>query len=338
MTQQLDVGAALDGWLVWLGASDSGTQANLSAHTIKLYRSAAGSFRRWWALEARTLDNTTLATWVRALRADGHADRTVQGYAQSLTNFVEYLAEHELAPLSPDLTKRHLRHALPAYNAPTAPEVADLRRLVGWFDGATAPAEATPAAERAYLNKQRNSALLHLLFSTGMRIGEALALDANDLRGRGGALKDRIEVLGKGRRQRRVFIRPHAKKALGEYVRARQSAFPDARPLFISHGPRGAGGRLNPSTAWRIVTEAACRLADTLESEGDAQGAALLRVVTPHSFRHFVATWLLNEGAMMSEVSQLLGHSSTTVTEQFYARHNDDRLQEMHDTFAPDPD
>jgi integrase/recombinase XerD len=89
--------------------------------------------------------------------------------------------------------------------------------------------------------------------------------------------------------------------------------------------------------AWSIVTFAAQRLAAELEAEGRRREAALLRATTPHTFRHFVATWLLNEGAQLSEVSALLGHANTRITEQYYARHTDDRLQEMHDQFAPDP-
>lgn len=336
MAEQLNLGAAIDAWLLSLGAGDAGSAANLSRHTLKLYRTAAASLRRWWHLSEPCFDNDTLATWVRFLRKERLADRTVQSYAQSLSGLVEYLAEHELAAVSPEISRRRLRHALPGYVAPVAPEVADLRRLVTWFDGAVLPAEPTPVAERAYLNALRNSALLHLLFSTGMRVGEALSLDAAAVRGKGGAIRARVEIFGKGRRRRRVFIRPHAQAALAAYLAARAVRFGDAKPLFVSHGPRGAGGRLNPSTAWRVVTEAACRLADSLAAS-DPTLADELRVVTPHSFRHFVATWLLNEGAMLSEVSQLLGHSSTTITEQYYARHSDERLQEAHDTFAADP-
>ena len=107
---------------------------------------------------------------------------------------------------------------------------------------------------------------------------------------------------------------------------------------MISHGPRGAGGRLNRVAAWAIVTNAAQTLADQLLAQGRNREAKLLQETTPHTFRHFVAMWLLNEGAQLSEVSALLGHANTRITEQYYARHTDDRLQELHDQFAPDPE
>jgi integrase len=107
--------------------------------------------------------------------------------------------------------------------------------------------------------------------------------------------------------------------------------------LFISHGPRGAGHRLNRVAAWSIVTHASLALADTVEQAGRFREAGLLRTTTPHTFRHFVAMWLLNEGVQLSEVSALLGHANTRITEQYYARHTDDRLAEVLDQFAADP-
>ena len=129
-----------------------------------------------------------------------------------------------------------------------------------------------------------------------------------------------------------------AQRAIERYVLPRRVVFPHAGALLISHGPRGAGGRLNRIAAWTIVTVAAQELADRIEREGRPREARLLRETTPHTFRHFVAMWLLNEGAQLSEVSALLGHANTRITEQYYARHTDDRLQELHDQFAPDPE
>jgi integrase len=135
-----------------------------------------------------------------------------------------------------------------------------------------------------------------------------------------------------------VFIRPHAQRALEHYLLARRVVFPQVRALVISHGPRGAGERLGRVAAWAVVTNAAQTLADQLDGEGHRREARLLRETTPHTFRHFLAMWLLNEGAQLSEVSALLGHANTRITEQYYARHTDDRLQELHNQFAPDPE
>jgi site-specific recombinase XerD len=98
------------------------------------------------------------------------------------------------------------------------------------------------------------------------------------------------------------------------------------------------GGRLSAVTGWRIVTTAAGAYSDLLRQEGAEEAiAAAVEQVTPHSLRHFVALYLLNEGVQLSEVAALLGHSSTTVTEQVYAAHRRSQLAEVHDTFAPEP-
>ena len=86
------------------------------------------------------------------------------------------------------------------------------------------------------------------------------------------------------------------------------------------------------------MTTTAGAYAVILRSEGAEEAvAAAVEQVTPHSLRHFVALYLLNEGVELSEVAALLGHSSTTVTEQVYATHRRSQLAELHDTFAPEP-
>jgi site-specific recombinase XerD len=78
-------------------------------------------------------------------------------------------------------------------------------------------------------------------------------------------------------------------------------------------------------------------VATQIELEGKHDEAALLRTTSPHTFRHFVGYYLLNEGADLTEVSQILRHRSVEVTRNFYARYKDSQLQEVHDQFSPDP-
>jgi site-specific recombinase XerD len=312
----------------------------LAANTIDSYCDAWASFAGWAARQGRRtvgeIRPRDLAQWVDTL--SGMADGTVQTYSHGALAVVKYLADRGELACDLALLRMHLRDALPRAPAGRAPDVPDLRRLVAFYDAEPPAGEPGSRAERARLNALRNAALMHLLFSTGARISELLALDATEVRGDDGLIAARATVTGKGGRRRAVFIRPHAKQALGRYLALRRAAFPEARALFISHGPRGAGERLSRVTAWKLVTDAAYALADRIEADGRAREARKLREATPHTFRHFVATWLLNEGAQLSEVSTLLGHANTRITEQYYARHSDDRLQELHDQFAPEPE
>lgn len=308
--------------------------------TISSYRDAWRSFNQWATQADRiTVDQIApgdLATWIDSLTHA--ADGTVQTYSHGALAICRFLADRNLLTCDLALVRMHLRDALPRAPAGRAPAVPDLRRLVRFYDAELPAAEPGTRAEIQRLNRLRNAALLHLLFSTGARISELLDLDIRAIRDDNGQIASRAYVVGKGDRRRAVFLRPPAQQAIERYLLARRVAFPRAQPLFISHGPRDAGERLGRSTAWKVVTDAAYALGDTVEAEGRRREARELRAVTPHTFRHFVATWLLNEGAQLSEVSALLGHANTRITEQYYASHKEAQLKEVHDQFAPDPE
>jgi integrase/recombinase XerD len=312
----------------------------LATNTIESYRDAWRSFAAWATRQGRRtaaeIEPRDLARWIDTLA--GMADGSVQTYSHGALAVVKFLVDRGELTFDLALLRMHLRDSLPRAPAGRAPDVPDLRRLVTFYDAERPAGEPGTRQERERLNALRNGALLHLLFSTGARISELLELDVRDVRGDDGTIAPRVFVTGKGERRRAVFIRPHSNASLGRYLALRRAAFPRAAALFISHGPRGAGDRLSRVTAWKIVTDAAYALADRIEAEGRPRDARKLRETTPHTFRHFVATWLLNEGAQLSEVSALLGHANTRITEQYYARHTDDRLQELHDQFAPDPE
>jgi site-specific recombinase XerD len=334
--QPQPIDAAGDAW----AAAQRARRKPLAPSTIASYCDAWRSFSDWARRAGKRnvadIAPTDLARWIDSLAHK--ADGTVQTYSHGALAVCKFLADRGELPCELALLRMHLRDALPRAPAGRAPDVPDLRRLVGFYDADLPLAEPGSKAERDRLNSLRNAALLHLLFSTGARISELLALDSDEVRDDDGKIAPRVYVVGKGERRRAVFIRPHAQRALGRYLLAQRAAFPRAEALLISHGPRGAGGRMGRVAAWAIVTGAAQTLADQLEAEGRRREARMLREATPHTFRHFVATWLLNEGAQLSEVSALLGHANTRITEQYYARHTDDRLQELHDQFAPDPE
>jgi site-specific recombinase XerD len=311
----------------------------LAENTIESYGDAWRSFCNWAKRQGRRtaadIQPGDLQGWVDSL--GGMADSTLLTYSHGALAICKYLADTGELRCDLALLRMHLRDALPRTPAGRAPDVPDLRRLVTFYDAEPPAGPPGSRQERERLTALRNAALLHLLFSTGARISELLALDRHDIRDDDGRIVGQAPVLGKGQRRRVVFIRQHAQRALERYLALCRTAFPHATALFISHGPRGAGERLNRVTAWKIVTDAAYSLADTVERDGRPREARLLREATPHTFRHFVATWLLNEGAQLSEVSAILGHANTRITEQYYARHNDERLRELHDQFAPDP-
>ncbi|MDO3700654.1 tyrosine-type recombinase/integrase [Micromonospora sp. C28SCA-DRY-2] len=163
---------------------------------------------------------------------------------------------------------------------------------------------ADPTAEAVLL---RDRALLELLYGTGVRISEACGLDTADVdHGR-----RVVRVLGKGGRERTVPYGVPAQRALDEWLRR-------GRPVLATPHSRDAlflgarGGRLNPTTARRVVG-------------GYAEAAGLPRI-SPHGLRHSAATHLLEGGADLRAVQELLGHSSLAST-QIYTHVSVERLR-----------
>jgi integrase/recombinase XerD len=162
----------------------------------------------------------------------------------------------------------------------------------------------------------RDRALLELLYATGTRVSEAVGLDVDDL-----ASGEMIRVLGKGGKQRLVPVGSYARAAIDAYltrVRPIWAAKGAATPaLFL--GPRGA--RLSRQSAWLVIQAAAER-------------AGLAAHVSPHTFRHSFATHLLQGGADVRVVQELLGHSSVATT-QLYTLVTADALRDVYTTAHP---
>ncbi len=331
-------------------------QRHHSQQTIASYRTALTLFLRWLARQQRstvaTLQFGDLLDFTRDLRrrnydlsaraARQHADgddsprlaaRTVHSYARPLLGFLAYLESYGVLPFATAALRTELAHLLPRLPEPLAPTPPDLRRLATYYDRKhSTDDDRTPRLRTLRL---RNAALLHMLFSTGARISELLALNVGDVY-RDGRVVSRVQVYSKGRRYGTIFVRRHAERVLAVYLQARAHP-PASAPLFVSLDRRTEGARLSRVSAWRVVNAAAHAVAAQIELEGKHDEAALLRRTSPHSFRHFVGYHLLNEGVDLAEVSQILRHRTVDVTRNYYARYRDIQLQEVHDQFSADP-
>ena len=167
----------------------------------------------------------------------------------------------------------------------------------------------------------RDSALVELLYSTGSRISEVLDLKLSDLDKSEGSLF--VRVTGKGSKTRVVPVGSFAAQAVDQYlVRLRPTLVKSeggkrAEQLFLNR----RGGRLSRQSAWQIISSAAVAL--KIEEE-----------VSPHSLRHSFATHLLDGGADIRVVQELLGHSSVTTT-QIYTLVTIDKLRESYSSAHP---
>jgi integrase/recombinase XerC len=164
--------------------------------------------------------------------------------------------------------------------------------------------EGGDRARRSKWMTLRDRALVELLYGTGIRIGELVALDVRDLELRA----QEVRVMGKGGKERIVPIPEQARSALDAWLEVRRHPGVLSEPLFISLRARREGGprRLAAREARRILGERAVR-------------ADLDQHVHPHRLRHSYATHLLDMGADLREIQELLGHASLSTTQKYTA-------------------
>lgn len=281
-----------------------------SPHTVAAYRRDVGALleqaTRSGVADVSALTAEHVAAWARDLRdrPEPLAPSSVRRMLSSVRGFTRFLVDEGRIVIDPatDLVAPKLPMRLPK-----ALTVDQVERVLA----------ATAGDEPLAL---RDRALLELLYATGARVSEAVALDLDDVMGDDGAA-DLIRLFGKGRKQRVVPVGRHARAALDAYlVRARPLLAPRGRATpAVFLGARGA--RLSRQSAWLAVRAAADRA--ELEVE-----------LSPHSFRHSFATHLLQGGADVRVVQELLGHASVATT-QIYTRVTADALRDVYLTSHP---
>lgn len=164
----------------------------------------------------------------------------------------------------------------------------------------------------------RDRAILEFLYSTGARISEVVALDVDDLHFSDDSV---VRLFGKGSKERVVPVGAYAQRAVSDYlVRARPGLAAKGKgtpALFLNQ----RGGRLSRQSVWMILSKA-------------AQRAGISTEVSPHTLRHSFATHLLEGGADVRVVQELLGHASVTTT-QIYTKVSVDSLREAYQLAHP---
>jgi site-specific recombinase XerD len=254
-------------------------------------------------------------TWL--VRGYGRDDRsTIATYVAGVRAFLRFLARRRL--LAPDVSfeaiSEQAREAMGrgSYRAPRVD--GRLPEVVLYVKGVPLPDPSQN--RRGYLEILRDKALILTLFSTGMRREEAARLDRADV---DDGWSGQAIIRGKGDRERVVFFSDEALAALRAYFQARGDEY---APAFIRHDRargrprvRGSSYRLSPLSIWKTVKKIG-RLAEV--------------PISTHDFRHAKATVLLNQGAKLSEVQDILGHASPETTKKIYAHYE---VQHLRDAF-----
>ncbi len=281
-------------------------ERGLSAHTVAAYRRDLDGYLQWLAEQG--VDDTSAVTPALvgafiAERADADPPPAATSLARlqsSVRGWHRFLTREGIAQDDP--TGR-LRPPKTPRRLPKALTIEQVERLL-----------AAPSADEAIGIRDR--ALLELLYATGARISEAVSLDVDDL-----AHGDVLRLRGKGDKERIVPVGSFARAALDAYltrVRPALSVKGPATPrLFL--GARGAA--LSRQSAWLIIRAA-------------AEKAQITAEVSPHTLRHSFATHLLQGGADVRVVQELLGHASVATT-QIYTHVSVDTLRDVYATSHP---
>ncbi len=179
------------------------------------------------------------------------------------------------------------------------------------------------AIDTSKITGMRNRAIVELLYSTGLRISELVALNRDQIN----LERGEFSIRGKGRKVRLVFLSECSKNWIKEYLIERNDSF---IPLFLNH--RRTRNRdddeLDLEGEYRRLT--AYTIQEMIRLT--AKRAGITKPVTPHTLRHSFATELLNNGADIRSVQEMLGHSSITTT-QIYTHVTNKKLKEIHQKF-----
>lgn len=257
--------------------------------------------------DPRTISESHVLGFLASLRTgdDDHIALSSASTARTIVavrGFHKFLLREGLVEVD---SSAAVKPPTPAKRLPKALPLADIESLL-----AAAGGPGTTLAKR-------DQALLEVLYGTGARISEAIGLDIDDIDFESGS----VLLRGKGSKQRLVPLGSYAREALKDYLDV-------ARPTLLSakgSGPavflNARGGRLSRQSAWTVLSKAAKRAGITTD-------------VSPHTLRHSFATHLLDGGADVRVVQDLLGHASVTTT-QIYTLVTVEKLREIYATAHP---
>lgn len=279
-------------------------ERNLSPHTRRAYEA---DVRQLTVFTGSEIPPTAIeADHVRDWLASLHKRRSPATLGRKLASvraFFRYLVRERIVAVDPTagmpMPKQEKRLPHPLSVDDCEQLMTSDRELPEVSEG-----QEGPRAVRARWMRVRNRALVELLYGTGIRIGELVALDVRDLE----LTAREIRVMGKGRKERIVPIPEAAREALGAWLDLRRHAGVLGEPLFISLRPR------KEAKPRRLAAREARRILGERGTE-----AQLSEHVHPHRLRHSYATHLLDMGADLREIQELLGHASLSTTQKYTA-------------------
>ncbi|MGH9867227.1 MAG: tyrosine recombinase XerC [Candidatus Polarisedimenticolia bacterium] len=272
----------IDGFLEHLRAVRNYSPRTLTAYGIDLREFEAWLKSRRHPRDPNAIDPLVVRGFLADLSLREKKRSTIARKVSALRSFFDWMRRDGVVDDNParDVLTPRQEHKLPRFL-----DEGDVARLM----------DSVPADTPAGL---RDRALLELLYATGMRVGELAGLTVHDLH----PSDNEMRVMGKGRRERWVYFGARARAALDAWLSSRSRGEVPSRceALFVN----ARGGPLTDRSVRRIVHKR-------------VREAALGRSISPHGLRHSFATHLLNHGADLRAIQELLGHASLKTTQRY---------------------
>lgn len=281
-------------------------ERQLSTNTLSSYRRDLESYiehiHNVQAVQSlKAIERSHILIHLEALRSEGISARTIARHISSIRSFHQFLLREKLTDTDPTV---HLEMPQIEQRLPKVLSIEEIERLI------SAPNREKPQGIR-------DIAMLELLYGTGMRISELIGLNLDDVHLTMGF----VRVFGKGGKERIVPLGKSAIHTLDRYLQnARfklQGKYPKTDAFFINQ----RGKRLTRQGCWKLLKE-------------HAKNAHIEKEITPHTLRHSFATHLIENGADLRAVQEMLGHADISTT-QIYTHISKTRLSEVYKQFHP---
>ncbi|MFH0772963.1 MAG: tyrosine-type recombinase/integrase [bacterium] len=287
---------------------------NLSVKTVRMYGYYLQFFEGWLLqqdqhLSVEEINEETIRSFRLYLshtyknKFKGSISRQTQNYFLiALRSFFKFLIKQKIPSMTPEMIElgkqkeREIKFLSPD----------ELHRIFDSVDTSEEPG-------------LRDRAILEVLFSTGLRVSELVSLNKEDIN----IDRGEFSVLGKGRKLRIVFLSEHAKTRLKEYLTKRGDPY---SALFIRYSGPKPEESLTPEKM-RLSVRSVERLVDKYRKL-----AGIVKHFSPHALRHSFATDLLEHGADLRSVQEMLGHKNVSTT-QVYTHVTNPRLREIHQKY-----
>jgi integrase/recombinase XerC len=274
-------------------------EKNASEHTIINYSADLKDFGKFLGdAPLEGVNYLALRRYLAHMRGQNYSKRTVARKLATLRSFFRFLYREGYLKTNPasSISTPKFEKKLPLFL-----DAGEAVKLV------EAPDEKEPSG-------LRDRAILETLYSTGMRVGELVRLNVNDIDFIGGVVK----VLGKGKKERLTPIGDKALRAIRGYLNKRGlKKLTERKAVFLNKN----GGRLTDRSIRRVVGKY-------------IKAVSLKENISPHTLRHSFATHLLNRGADLRSVQELLGHMNLSTT-QIYTHVTTKRLKEVYEKAHP---